>query len=98
MFPLARQAYCGGDIGDFHLASCRIAAMNYPSAAEVIAADQPQISFWWAFLPDPQTPAEEHVMDLIFKKFYVDGGFISPEISRKTGHTALKRKQERAAD
>ena len=54
--------------------------MNYPTVAEVVAADQGQISLWWCFLPDPKTPVEERVMDLIFKKFYANGGFIGPEL------------------
>jgi hypothetical protein len=49
--------------------------LNYPTIAEVIAADQEQVSFWWHSLSDPKTPLEERVMELIFKKFYVTGGF-----------------------
>ena len=56
--------------------------MNYPTVAEVVTADQEQVSFWWHSLPDPKTPFEEHVMDLIFKKFYVSGGFIQPELRK----------------
>jgi len=49
--------------------------VQYPTIAEVIAADQEQVSFWWHLLPDPKTPLEERVMDLVFKKFYVTGRF-----------------------
>ena len=56
--------------------------MHYPTVAEVVAADREQVSFWWHFLPDPKSPIEEHVMDLIFKKFYVNGGFIEPELRK----------------
>jgi hypothetical protein len=54
---------------------------QYPTIAEVIAADQEQVSFWWHLLPDPKTPLEERVMDLVFKKFYVTGGF-APDLVR----------------
>ncbi len=50
--------------------------MHYPTVAEVVAADREQVSFWWHFLPDPKSLSEEHVMDLIFKKFYPNSGFI----------------------
>jgi hypothetical protein len=56
--------------------------MNYPTTAEVIAADQDQISLWWHFLQDPETPEQERAMDLIFKKYYVNGGFIEPELRK----------------
>ena len=64
--------------------------MHYPTVAEVVAADQEQVSFWWHFLPDPKNAIEEHVMDLIFKKFYANGGFIELErrklrVRRQTG-------------
>jgi len=45
--------------------------VNYPSIAEVVAADQEQVSLWWHSLSDPKTPLEERAMDLIFKKFCV---------------------------
>ena len=32
--------------------------MNYPTIAEVIAADQEQVSLWWHSLSDPKTPFE----------------------------------------
>lgn len=64
--------------------------MEYPTVAEVIAADQERVSFWWHFLPDPKTPAQERVMDLIFKKFNVNGGFVAPEL-RKTTKRAASR-------
>ena len=64
--------------------------MKYPSIAEVIAADQEHVSFWWNFLPDPKTTAEEHVLDLVFKKFYVTGGIIEPELARRIRRTAAK--------
>jgi hypothetical protein len=57
--------------------------MEYPTVAEVIAADQERISFWWHFLPDPKMSAQERVMDLIFKKFNVNGGFVAPELRKK---------------
>jgi len=63
---------------------------EYPTVAEVIAADQERISFWWHFLPDPKTPAQEHVMDLIFKKFYVNGGFVAPELKKKIKRAASR--------
>ena len=53
--------------------------VKYPTIAEVIAADQEQVSFWWHLLPDPKTPLEERVMELIFKKFYVTGG-LEPDL------------------
>ena len=57
--------------------------MKYPSIAEVVAADQEQVSVWWHFLSDPKTPAEERVLDLVFKKFQVSGGFIEPELAKR---------------
>jgi len=57
--------------------------MTYPTIAEVIAADQEQVSFWWHSLSDPKTPLEERVMDLIFKKFYVTGGFTPDLVKRR---------------
>jgi hypothetical protein len=54
----------------------------YPTIAEVIAADQEQVSRWWNFLPDPKTPLEERVMELIFKKFSVTGGF-APDLVKQ---------------
>jgi hypothetical protein len=56
----------------------------YPTIAEVIAADQEQVSFWYNFLPDPKTPLEERVMELIFKKFYVTGGFAPDLVKQRT--------------
>ena len=57
--------------------------MKYPSIGEVIVADQKRVSFWWHFLPDPKTPAEEHVLDLVFQKFYGSGAFIRPELAKR---------------
>jgi len=57
--------------------------VHYPTIAEVIAADQEQVSLWWNFLPDPKTPLEERVMELIFKKFYVTGGFAPDLVKRR---------------
>jgi len=57
--------------------------MKYPSIGEVIVADQERMSFWWHFLPDPKTPAEEHVLDLVFQKFYGSGAFIRPELAKR---------------
>jgi hypothetical protein len=64
--------------------------MKYPSIAEVIAADQEYVSFWWNFLPDPKTPAEERVLDLAFQKFCVSGGFIEPQLARRIRRTTAK--------
>jgi hypothetical protein len=60
---------------------CR-AFMNYPTTAEVVAADQDQISLWWHSLQDPETPEQERMMDLIFTKYYVSGGFIEPGLRK----------------
>jgi hypothetical protein len=62
--------------------------MKYPSIAEVVAADQEQVSVWWHFLSDPKTPAEERVLDLVFKKFYTSGGFIEPELAKRVRRAA----------
>jgi hypothetical protein len=62
--------------------------MDYPALADVISADRGQIACWSNFLQEPETPAEERVMDLIFKKFCVNGGFIAPELRKKVGRTA----------
>ena len=56
--------------------------LNYPTIAEVIAADQEQVSLWWHSLSDPKTPLEERVMDLIFKKLYVTGG-LAPDLVKR---------------
>ena len=56
--------------------------LNYPTIAEVIGADREQVSLWWHSLSDPKTPLEERVMELIFKKFYVTGGF-APELVKR---------------
>ena len=64
--------------------------MKYPSIAEVIAADQEYVSFWWDFLPDSKTPAEERVLDLVFKKFYMGGAFIEPELAKRVPRAAAK--------
>jgi len=64
--------------------------MKYPTVDKVISADQEQVTFWWHFLQEPETPAEERVMDLIFKKFYVNGGFIEPDFRKKIGRTASR--------
>ena len=64
--------------------------MKYPNIAEVIAADQEQVSFWWNFLPDPQTPAEERVLDLVFMKFLVNGGVLEPELVKRVRRAAGK--------
>jgi hypothetical protein len=57
--------------------------LNYPTIAEVIAADQEQACLWWHSLSDPKTPLEERVMDLIFKKLYVTGGFTPDLVKRR---------------
>ena len=64
--------------------------MKYPNIAEVIGADREQVSFWWHFMPDPETPAEERVLDLVFKKFHVSGGFIEPELAKRVRRAAAK--------
>jgi len=56
----------------------------------VIVADQERVSFWWHFLPDPKTPAEEHVLDLVFQKFYGSGAFIPPELAKRVRRAAEK--------
>jgi hypothetical protein len=70
--------------------------MKYPTVAEVVAADQEQISFWWLFLQEPETPAEERVLDLIFKKYYANGGLVVPEISERSGRSAENRRRTKA--
>ena len=57
--------------------------VNYPTIAEVIVANQEQVSLWWHSLSDPKTPLEERVMELIFKKFYVTGGFAPDLVKRR---------------
>ena len=54
--------------------------MDYPTVAEVVAANREQVSFWWHFLPEPKTPVEERVLSLVFKKFCANGGLIEPEL------------------
>jgi len=49
--------------------------VNYPTIAEVIAADQEQVSLWWHSLSDPKTPFEGTRDGLVFKKDCVTGGF-----------------------
>ena len=61
--------------------------VNYPTIAEVIVANQEQVSLWWHSLSDPKTPLEERVMDLIFKKFYVTGGFAPDLVKRRAAGT-----------
>jgi hypothetical protein len=58
--------------------------MQYPTISEVVKADREQICQWWSSLKSPETPMEERVMNLIFKKFNVLGGYV-PEILRKAG-------------
>jgi hypothetical protein len=58
--------------------------MEYPTIAEVVRAHREQICHWWASLETPQTPMEERVMNLIFKKFHVLGGYV-PETTTKVG-------------
>jgi len=48
------------------------------------------VSFWWHFLPDPKTPAEVHVLDLVFQKFYGSGAFIRPELAKRVRRAAEK--------
>ena len=59
-------------------------SMEYPSIAEVVKADREQICRWWTSLETPQTPMEERVMNLIFKKFHVLGGYV-PKFTGKVG-------------
>ena len=56
--------------------------MNYPSIAEVVRADREQVCGWWKLLKSPETPMEERVMNLIFKKLTALGGY-SPELAEK---------------
>lgn len=56
--------------------------MQYPTIAEVVRADREQICRWWTTLTPPETPMQERVMNLIFKKFTALGG-TPPEIARK---------------
>jgi hypothetical protein len=58
--------------------------MEYPTIAEVVKADREQICRWWSSLETPQTPMDERVMNLIFKKFHVLGGCV-PEITARVG-------------
>jgi hypothetical protein len=58
--------------------------LTYPTIADVVKADHEQICRWWKSLESPETPQEERVMDLIFKKLQALGG-LTPEISRKIG-------------
>ena len=77
------RAICGSRL-------VKSATMKYPSIAEVIAADQEYVSFWWNFLPDPKTTAKEGVLDLVFKRFYVSGGFVEPELAKRIRPAAAK--------
>jgi hypothetical protein len=54
------------------------------------------VSFWWNSLPDPKTPAEERVLDLVFKKFYVTVGFIEPELANRIRRAAAKWRKPRS--
>jgi hypothetical protein len=56
------------------LCGCLEIFVEYPSIAEVVAADREQVAFWWRFLPEPNTPEEERALDLIFKKCCATGG------------------------
>jgi len=64
--------------------------MKYPSIGEVIVADQERVSFWWHFLPDPKTPAEEHVLDLVFQTFHRSRAFTRPELAKRVRRAAEK--------
>jgi hypothetical protein len=52
----------------------------------VVKADHQQICRWWNSLESPQTPMEERVMNLIFKKFPVLGayGWTDPQKKRES--------------
>lgn len=56
--------------------------MIYPTVAEVVKADHEQICRWWSLLDSPETPYQERVMNLIFKKLQALGG-VTPELSEK---------------
>lgn len=58
--------------------------MSYPTIAEVVKADREQIGRWWSSLPSPETPMEERVMNLIFKKFHVLGGYAPELVGKET--------------
>ena len=60
--------------------------MSYPTIAEVVRADREQVCWWWSSLQSPETPMEERIMNLIFKKFHVLGGY-APEIPEKTSES-----------
>jgi len=74
--------------------------MEYPTMEEVEAADHLQICKWYRFLPSPGTIAlgrapevhktmvkkERLIMDAISNRF-LQGGGMSPEISKKIGLT-----------
>jgi hypothetical protein len=49
--------------------------MNYPTIEEVVRANREEICGWWKFLRRPETPAEERIMTLIYKKFNAFGGY-----------------------
>jgi hypothetical protein len=57
--------------------------MKYPLIAEVVRADREQVCGWWKLLKSPQTPMEERVMNLIFKKLTALGGY-SPELAEES--------------
>lgn len=60
--------------------------MNYPTVEEVEKADRYQICKWYRFLecPMPGEPEQQHIMNLIYKRFKELGGF-TPEISKSIG-------------
>ena len=71
--------------------------MHYPTVAEVVAADREQVSFWWHLLPDPKSPIEERVMDLIFKKFCANGGSIDVHSKNLRGAQFWGGRSQRAS-
>jgi hypothetical protein len=56
--------------------------MDYPTLAQVAAADRVQVCRWWRFLAGPDTDEKLKIMSAIAKKFNEYGG-MTPEISKQ---------------
>jgi hypothetical protein len=57
---------------------------DFPTMAQVEAADREQLGRWYRFLPSGETREQQKIMDRIAERFKKLGG-MTPELSKKIG-------------
>lgn len=72
-------------------------AIPFPTLAEVEAADQEKLAYWYRFLVSPATAKETAIMKRMMARFHAGGGW-TPAVSKAVNAQRDAEVKHRTAD